>query len=50
MNEGPKPLWQELPLPSEEDWQLFEEWTRREEKEKKEKEERESRRVVVIDL
>ena len=42
------PIWKELPLPSEEDRRLFEEWVRQQEE--KEREEDSDARVVVIEL
>ena len=48
MIEEPQPLWKELPLPTEEERRLFEEWTRRREKEE-EKEDR-TDRVVIVDV
>ena len=43
-----EPVWQELPLPSEEDRRLFEEWARRQEKENEQDDEK--TRVIVIEL
>jgi hypothetical protein len=45
-----KPMWQELPLPSEEDKRLFEEWVERQEKEKQREQKEEKTRVIVIEI
>jgi len=44
-----KPIWKQLPLPSEEERRLFEEWARRQE-EKERAQENEDRKVIVIDI
>ena len=50
MKDAPQPMWKELPLPSEQDRRLFEEWVeRQEEKERREKDDVD-RRVIVIDI
>jgi hypothetical protein len=43
-------MWQELPLPSEEDKRLFEEWVERQEKEKQREQKEEKTRVIVIEI
>ena len=45
-----KPMWQELPLPSEEDKRLFEEWAERQEKEKQKEQNDKKTRVIVIEI
>ncbi len=50
MTDAPQPLWKELPLPTEEERRLFEDWVRQREEEERQREERDDRRVIVIDL
>lgn len=50
MSDEYKPMWQELPLPSEEDKRLFEEWVERQEKEKQREQKEEKTRVIVIEI
>jgi|TARA_R110000824_G_scaffold218313_1_gene404885 hypothetical protein len=48
MNGDFEPIWKELPLPSEEDQRLFEEWVKKQEQEREKKED--DQKVIVIDL
>ncbi len=50
MNDALLPLWKEIPLPSEEERRLFEEWANQREEEQRQRDEREKNRVIVIDL
>ena len=50
MSDQPMPLWKELPLPSEEDRRLLEEWARRQEEEERRKRDDVDRRVIIIDI
>ena len=50
MTDALQPLWKELPIPSEEQRRLFEEWVKQREEEEKQREHKEKQRVVVIDI
>jgi hypothetical protein len=50
VTDSPQPLWKELPLPSEEEKRLYEEWVRQKEEEERRRNYREGDRVIVIDL
>ena len=50
MTDSPKPIWQELFVPSEEERRMFERWVEQQKKEDELRENKEKERVIVIDI
>ena len=50
MSDQYAPIWKELPLPSEEDRRLFEEWAKKQKEKEQEEQEGSDNRVIIIEL